>query len=221
MSHLRILGFLCFKNENDANRKKLQDKSEVMILVGYHAIRAYRLFNPAKQKIEVSRDVMVSEVESWDSKNQMSNPNSIILVQNEKDTTSNVAQNQKSQRDREFPAKYTNFEMLHEIEVTPEGDLVHFALLADAEPIDHEEAMKEYVWKKAIMEELKAIERNHTQELVELPLNKKSIDVKWVFKLKLNPNGSIARHKARLVSQRIQEKAWCRLYKSFCTSGQA
>jgi len=27
------------------------------------------------------------------------------------------------------------------------------------------------------------------------------IDVKWVFKLKLKPNGSVAKHKARLVAK--------------------
>jgi len=33
--------------------------------------------------------------------------------------------------------------------------------------------------------------------LPKLPPNKKAIDVKWVFKLKLNLGGSIARHKVK------------------------
>jgi len=74
-----------------------------------------------------------------------------------------------------------------------EGDLIHFALLADIEPIDYKEAMKEQAWKNAMIEKLKAIERNHNWELTKLDLNKKPIEVKWVFKLKLNPDGSIAR----------------------------
>ena len=32
-------------------------------------------------------------------------------------------------------------------------------------------------------------ERNHTWDLVQLPKNKKPISVKWVFKLKLDPEG--------------------------------
>lgn len=41
-------------------RNKLEDKSESMILVGYDVIRAYRLYNPVKQKIQVIRDVLIN-----------------------------------------------------------------------------------------------------------------------------------------------------------------
>ena len=47
--------------------------------------------------------------------------------------------------------------------------------------------------------ELKLIERNKTWKLANLPANKKAIGVKWVFRTKLNPDGSISKHKARLV----------------------
>jgi hypothetical protein len=52
-----------------------------------------------------------------------------------------------------------------------------------------------------MIEKLQAIERNNTWELVELPAHTKAIEVKWVFKLKHNADGSIARHKARLVAR--------------------
>lgn len=61
--------------------------------------------------------------------------------------------------------------------------------------------MKENAWKEAMVEELKAIERNLTWCLTQLPPNKHQIAVKWVYKLKLNPDGSIAKHKARLVAK--------------------
>lgn len=69
--------------------------------------------------------------------------------------------------------------------VTKEGELVHFALLVDAKPISHEEALQEHVWKNTMLAELNAIERNNTWELVDLPNKKSVINVKWVFKLKL------------------------------------
>ncbi|KAK2438205.1 putative mitochondrial protein [Trifolium repens] len=50
-------------------------------------------------------------------------------------------------------------------------------------------------------EEISSIEKNKTWKLVELPPQKKAISVKWVFKLKTNPDGSIAKHKARLVAR--------------------
>eukprot|EP00253_Pinus_taeda_P028322 PITA_28322 len=48
-------------------------------------------------------------------------------------------------------------------------------------------------------EEMNAIERNKTWDLVELPKGKEVIGVKWVYKTKSNAEGKIERHKARLV----------------------
>lgn len=73
-----------------------------------------------------------------------------------------------------MPTRYSDFEIGNDIEVTEEGELVHFALLADAEPISHEEALQEHVWKNAMLEELNAIKKNNTWELVDLPKKKKS-----------------------------------------------
>lgn len=84
--------------------------------------------------------------------------------------------------------------------------MVHFALLTDIEPINFTKAVKELTWKNAKLEELKATEKNKTWELTDLPPNKKSIVVNWVFKLKLNSNGSIAKHKVRLVAQGFMQK---------------
>ncbi|GAB2273823.1 hypothetical protein Dimus_039054 [Dionaea muscipula] len=48
-------------------------------------------------------------------------------------------------------------------------------------------------------EEIQAIERNKTWELVNLPKGCKAIGVKWVYKLKKDTKGNIVKHKARLV----------------------
>src|ERR1044072_8109551 len=55
-------------------------------------------------------------------------------------------------------------------------------------------------------EEVKSIEDNNTWSLVELPQGKKEIDVKWVYKLKMNPKGEVTRHKARLVAKGFLQK---------------
>lgn len=56
-----MFGSICYKHVLDARRRKLDDKSELMILVGYHKIGEYRLFNPINQKIMISRDIMIDE----------------------------------------------------------------------------------------------------------------------------------------------------------------
>ena len=43
------------------------------------------------------------------------------------------------------------------------------------------------------------IEKNQTWELVDRPEHKKAIGVKWVYRTKLNPNGSVNMHKVRLI----------------------
>ena len=48
-------------------------------------------------------------------------------------------------------------------------------------------------------EELFMIEKNMTWELVDQPEDRKIIGLKWVFRTKLNVDGSVNNHKARLV----------------------
>jgi len=67
------------------------------------------------------------------------------------------------------------------------------------EPNYYEEASKQEVWVKAMEEEVKMIEKNNTWELVNCPQGKDIILVKWVYKAKLNLDGTIQKHKARLV----------------------
>lgn len=55
-------------------------------------------------------------------------------------------------------------------------------------------------------EELEDIERNKTWEFTVLPHNKKAISVKWVFKIKLKPNGLVSNHKARIVTRGFLKK---------------
>lgn len=77
--------------------------------------------------------------------------------------------------------------------MTRECDLVHMALMADVESIKHLEALMSKTWKKEIKEDIVAIKKKDTWELIELPSNKNSIQVKYVFKRKHNSDGSIAK----------------------------
>ena len=50
-------------------------------------------------------------------------------------------------------------------------------------------------------EEIKALELNNTWVPTPLPLHKKPIGCKWVYKVKFKADGSIERYKARLVAK--------------------
>jgi hypothetical protein len=51
-------------------------------------------------------------------------------------------------------------------------------LLADAENISFEEAVRDKKWQTTMNEEIKAIDRNNTWELAELPKGSQPIGVK-------------------------------------------
>ena len=50
-------------------------------------------------------------------------------------------------------------------------------------------------------EEMRALQKNKTWDLVQLPVGKKAVGCKWVFTVKQTPEGLIDRYKARLVAK--------------------
>ena len=85
--------------------------------------------------------------------------------------------------------------------LSEEEDLRAMTVLAEADPITFEEAVKSKKWRDAMNAEIEAIERNKTWDLTILPEGVKTIGVKWVFKTKLNENGEIDKCKARIVAK--------------------
>ena len=49
--------------------------------------------------------------------------------------------------------------------------------------------------------EMTSLRENHVWDLVNLPVGKKTIGSKWVYKVKTGADGSVQRYKARLVAQ--------------------
>jgi hypothetical protein len=68
-------------------------------------------------------------------------------------------------------------------------------------PRDWKEAKQNPKWKEAMLEELKALEKNKTWDLVPFPMDKKVVGCKWVYTVKQNPDGKVERYKARLVAK--------------------
>lgn len=68
------------------------------------------------------------------------------------------------------------------------------------------EACKDPKWVDATNQELAAHEMNNTWELVPLPIGKKPIGCKWVYKVKLKASGELERCKARLLAKRYNQQ---------------
>ena len=73
------------------------------------------------------------------------------------------------------------------------------AITMVVEPRFYSVAIKDPHWQKAMTEEIKALEKNATWEIVDLPPGKKPISCKWVYRVEYNSDDTIRRYKARLV----------------------
>jgi len=91
-------------------------------------------------------------------------------------------------------------------EVDDNGNLVHFAFLADSEPMRLADVIQHLKWQEAMNEELMAIEKKNKWKLTDLPKEHKAIDVKWVYKVKVKENGEIDIYKARLVAKGFEQR---------------
>jgi len=81
--------------------------------------------------------------------------------------------------------------------------------LAAEEPRSVEAALSENCWRKAMEAEMESIQANKTWELSVLPAGHRAIGLKWVFKVKKDPEGNVVKHKAQLVAKGyVQHEGW-------------
>lgn len=108
----------------------------------------------------------------------------------------------------------TQFRLLSDIyNDTEEIDISdeELLLIGIEEPRSFEEAKTNEEWNKAMRTELEAIEKNKTWVLTDLPVGRKPISLKWVYKIKKDTNGEIVKYKAILVARGYVQKKRHRL----------
>lgn len=86
-------------------------------------------------------------------------------------------------------------------EQTEDGETNLLCLYADHEPLTFQEAVEEDCWRLVMEEEIHVIQKNDTWELTTLPLNQKTIGVKWMYKIKRTAKGEVDWYKARLIAK--------------------
>jgi len=215
VSHLKVFGSVAYAHVSAQQRTKLEDMSKKLVFIGYdEKTKGYKLFNPVTNKVLVSRDVVIDEENEWN--NSAMTVKSIATTSGSSETTfgsptserrnlDNVPARQQKVSDEEEEPLQPRTRSLQDIYNT--NNEVHVVcLLAESEDVRFEEAVVDEKWKKAMDEEIVAIERNNTWELSELPQGARPIGVKWVFKKKMNAQGEIERYKARLVAKGYRQR---------------
>lgn len=230
--HFRVFGCLSHIKITSPHLTKLEDRSVKGVLLGYEeGSKAYRLYDPIRKKVMISRDVVFEEDKSWpwqSEKKEEEMENSDIFTVKLKDvggattileegdvSSKSTAQNSPSSTsESESDSNSTNstpprkFRSLQEIynetrEVEAE---IGLCFLSMEEPTQFEEANRNGNWRQAMEMEIESIRKNETWELADLPKDHKAVGLKWIYKLKKDPNGKIIKHKARLVAKGYVQK---------------
>lgn len=99
----------------------------------------------------------------------------------------------------EIPYPLANY--LSYIELSEDYKAYICSVNLHTEPSSFSQAKKLTEWLAAMNEELIALETFGTWEICSLPDDKHAIGCRWVYKTKLNADGSLERYKARLVAK--------------------
>nr|GEZ84759.1 Gag-Pol polyprotein [Tanacetum cinerariifolium] len=97
-----------------------------------------------------------------------------------------------------------------------DGDMCMFALtVSRTEPKNIKEAMADSAWIESMQEELHQFDRLEVWELVERPLCKNIINMKWLWKSKRDEENTVIRNKCRLVAKGYAQKEGVDFEESF------
>ncbi|WJZ92853.1 hypothetical protein VitviT2T_011828 [Vitis vinifera] len=192
VKHLKVFGSLCYLHVPSVKRGKLDERAEKGVFVGYAAeSKGYRIYSLSRMKIVISRDVHFDENSYWNW--------DLKKVHKCDQNTPSILEPAIESIIIEGPLDVEATSDTPMLKMRPLSDVYERCNLVHAEPTCYTEAARFLEWIKAMKAEIDAIERNGTWKLTELPEAKNAIGVKWVFRTKFNSDGSIFRHKARLV----------------------
>ena len=226
VNYFRVFGSICYVHVPKNSRTKLDAKAKKCVFVGYDTCRkGWRCMDPTTKKSVTSRDVVFDEISSWHSSEDISKvadlPNNSGNWQLSSQTNEQVPDNvesenqrsdesptprredddvvvRRSSREKRQPVHLKDYEMeLNHCSITS----CFLVGASNEEPECFEEAKGCLEWEAAMGDEIEALRRNDTWELVPKPKTCKPVTCKWVYRLKKKPDGTIDRYKARLVAR--------------------
>jgi hypothetical protein len=224
LSHLRVFGCVAYVHISDQGRNKLDPKSKKCTFIGYGEDEfGYRLWDDENKKTIRSRDVIFNERVMYKDRHNTTTTDSKLSepVFAEVDDVPESPTVESSQLEEPIessdtqpsytPEHHTPTPVLRRSSRphVPNRRYIDYMLLTDGgEPEDYEEACQTTdasKWELAMKDEMKSLISNQTWELAKLPMGKKALHNKWVYRVKEEHDGS-KRYKARLVVKGFQQK---------------
>ncbi|KAE8686001.1 hypothetical protein F3Y22_tig00111088pilonHSYRG00304 [Hibiscus syriacus] len=219
--NLHVFGSIVYVMYNSQEISKLDPKSRKCKFLGYaDGVKGYRLWDPTARKVIISRDVIFVEDKlqrKEDDDSAEKSETTQIHVENEVEQrdsseaepahdeqepgSSEAPTTRQSDRVRRRPNWNSDYVI--------EGNIAYCLLTEDGEPSTYQEAIHSSdvsLWMIAMQEEIEALHKNNTWDLVPLPQGRKPIGNKWVFKIKRNGDNQVERYRARLVVKGYAQK---------------
>ena len=208
VSHFKAFGCLCYSHIAKDERQKFDVKSRKCIMLGYGTeTKAYRLYDIAREKVFFSRDVIFNETKNGIEKEPVSNdPNTSSVklewssVEHDESFLEEEEQESLQESDSDTCLRRSSRERRKPDYYEPRITVAD----TGGDPISLKEALassNKTKWVDAMEKEIESLHVNEVWDLVELPKERKAVGSKWVFKTKRSANGTVERHKARLVAQ--------------------
>ncbi|RVW31691.1 Retrovirus-related Pol polyprotein from transposon TNT 1-94 [Vitis vinifera] len=196
-SHLKVFGCISYVHIDSDARSKLDAKSKICFFIGYGDEKfGYRSSVVSDvTEIDQKKSEFVNLDELTKSTVQKGGEEDKENVNSQVDLSTPVVEVRRSSRNTRPPQRYS--------------PVLNYLLLTDGgEPECYDETLQDEnssKWELAMKDEMDSLLGNQTWELTELPVGKKALHNKWVYRIKNEHDGS-KRYKARLVVKGFQQK---------------
>nr|CAN76388.1 hypothetical protein VITISV_037906 [Vitis vinifera] len=222
-SHLKVFGCVSYVHIDYDARSKLDAKSKICFFIGYGDEKfGYRFWDEQNRKIIRSRNVIFNEQVMYKDRS------TVVLDVTEIDQTKSEfvnldeltestvqkggkedKENVNSQVDLSTPVAKVRRSSRNIRPSQRYSPVLNYLLLTNGgEPECYDEALQDEnssKWELAMKDEMDSLLGNQTWELIELPVGKKALHNKWVYRINNDHDGS-KRYKARLIVKGFQQK---------------
>lgn len=123
-------------------------------------------------------------------------PNSISELKDPTDTQSSPNIHPMVSRSKSGITKKKTFLTTKHVANVPKNTYFH-----SVEPSNYTDASKSPQWREAMSIEFSALQRHGTWSLVPPQADKNIYGCRWVYRIKHNPDGTVAQYKARLIAR--------------------